>query len=66
MTDPKRKIQAVINRLEDERRAYKYNMNKIVGVNTQYHTGVIKGLDIAIDRLRLLINKVTDDSDRKE
>ena len=57
MIDPERKIQALINRLEDKKREYKNAMNTIAGVNIQYHLGVIKGLDISVDKLKLLINK---------
>tara|TARA_R100000234_G_scaffold99847_2_gene68536 strand:- start:1597 stop:1845 length:249 start_codon:yes stop_codon:yes gene_type:complete len=82
MIDPERKIQAVINRLEDEKNLYKKivtdpqkSKDLVLLSDNERQTeerwiqkclGIVRGIEIAIDKLGLLINKVTDDSDRKE
>jgi len=53
MIDPERKIQAIINRLEDEKNVAKKCYNDTMG--REICTGIVQGLNIAIDRLELLI-----------
>ena len=72
MIDPERKIQALINRLNDERKLHikwlsdMHKTDYLTSSDRHYRRGVIEGIELSIMRIELLQTKVTDDSDRKE
>lgn len=60
MRNLKSKLQAVIDRLENKKTYHRKNLNTIEGVNkddSSFDTGFIVGINIAIDKIKLLMDE---------